>query len=61
MVNTCLQECAHVARVESQLQSLCAELRKVSAVRSSVKHATLPALLGVESRLKQLVHGSLRI
>ncbi|CAL5229236.1 g12522 [Coccomyxa viridis] len=55
-----LQECAHVAKLESQLQSLCSELRKASAVRSSVKHVTLPALLGVESRLKNLVHGSQR-
>ena len=54
-----LQECASVAKLESQLQSLCSELRKASAVHSSVKHVTLPALLGVESRLKHLVaHGS---
>ena len=46
-----------MAMLESQLQSLCSELRKASAVRNSVKHVTLPALLGVESRLKNLVHG----
>ena len=53
-----MQECAHVAALESQLRGLCAELGKASAVRNSVKRVTMPALLGIESRLQHLVQGS---
>ncbi|CAK0787044.1 hypothetical protein CVIRNUC_010260 [Coccomyxa viridis] len=55
-----LQECAHVAALESQVRALCAELAKAGAVRSLVKRVTLPALLGVENRLQQLAQGARR-
>ena len=55
-----LQECARVAALESQVRALCAELGKASAVRSSVKRVTLPALLGVESRLQQVAQEARR-
>ena len=50
-----------MAALEGQVRALCAELAKASAVRSSVKHVTLPALLGVESRLQQLAQRSRRL
>lgn len=52
-----MQECAAVASLDSQLQALCAELKKIAAVKSGVKRVTIPALLGIESRLQQLVVG----
>ena len=59
-VSHALQECARVAALESQVRAMCAELAKASAVRSSVKRVTLPALLGVENRLQQLAQGARR-
>ena len=48
---------AHVraSRLDTCLRALAAEISRASSIASDVKHATLPLLLNVETRLNQVL------